>query len=463
MLFNSFTFLAFFSVFFILYWTFKSNYNFKIILIVISSYIFYGAWDYRFLSLIIFSSLVDFYCGKKIFDGKKSYLYISLFLNLGFLAYFKYCNFFIDSFNNLLEIIGFRNQINSLKIILPVGISFYTFQTLSYSLDIYKNKIKPETNLLTFMAFVSFFPQLVAGPIERASSLLPQLKKTPLISESYLREGLKLILFGLFKKVVIADQIAPHVNIIFEQHNNLSPFDLIQGAFLFALQIYGDFSGYSDIAIGISLLLGIRLMRNFRFPYFSRDIKEFWQRWHISLSSWFRDYLYIPIGGSRYGSKRTYINLTAVFVISGFWHGANFTFILWGLYHAILYLPYYFWFKQKKNDSNILSFFKPFLTFIIVTIGWIIFRSESINQLIGYLKNILIVNDNSIPYNIPMTLYFLILFQFVIEYLYNSKEYVFESNRGGVYKLARVLTYYTVLALIFQYSGDKSDFIYFQF
>ena len=342
MLFNSIEFAIFLPIVFILYW-FVTNRNLKIqnILLVCASYLFYGWWDWRFLSLIFFSSIVDYLVGiglsKTEKTGKRKFLLlISIFVNLGFLGVFKYFNFFAENFAQAFTLFGSSIEPNRLNIILPVGISFYTFQTLSYSIDVYKKKLQPTKDIVAFFAFVSFFPQLVAGPIERATNLLPQFYKKREFSYDKATDGMRQILWGLFKKMVIADNCARLVNDIFDNFETFSGSTLLFGIVLFAFQIYGDFSGYSDIAIGTSRLFGFNLKRNFAFPYFSRDIAEFWRRWHISLSTWFRDYVYIPLGGSRGGKFSQVRNIFIIFIVSGFWHGANWTFIVWGALNAYI-------------------------------------------------------------------------------------------------------------------------------
>ena len=357
MLFNSKEFLIFLAIVFVLYWII-SNKNLKIqnSLILVSSYVFYGWWDYRFLSLIILSTFVDYFIGLKIFNQKiksqKFYLWISVIFNLSILGFFKYFNFFIESFFDLLY--GFGYEIKSkwsLNIILPLGISFYTFQTMSYVIDVYKKKLEPTKDFISFACYVTFFPQLVAGPIERATNLLPQILSKRKFSIEQFYQGLRLILFGLFKKVVIADSLAPLVDLIFADYQNYGGGTLFLGAIYFAFQIYCDFSGYSDIAIGTSKLFGFEIMSNFKFPYFSRNIGEFWRKWHISLSSWFRDYLYIPIGGSKAGKMKSIRNIIVIFLVSGFWHGANWTFLFWGLFHSILFIPSFI-FKTNRMYAN---------------------------------------------------------------------------------------------------------------
>ena len=345
MLFNSIDFAVFLPIVFILYWAIsKKNLKYQNLLIVFSSYIFYGWWDWRFLSLVMFSTIVDYFVGLGLSKNekvshRKILLWTSILVNLGFLGFFKYFNFFLDNFMTAFKFFGIPINSQGLNIILPVGISFYTFQTLSYTIDVYKRKLKPTNDFFAFSAFVSFFPQLVAGPIERATNLLPQFYKKRTLKYEKFIDGLKQILWGLFKKVVIADNASQIANTIFNSSTDYSGIALILGAVFFAFQIYGDFSGYSDIALGTARLFGFNLMQNFAFPYFSRDIAEFWRRWHISLSTWFRDYLYIPLGGSRGGNLVKIRNTFVIFIVSGFWHGANWTFIIWGALNAIYFLP----------------------------------------------------------------------------------------------------------------------------
>ena len=335
MLFNSFTFLVFFILVFVIYWfPLRNKTKLQNVFILFASYVFYAWWDWHFLGLIILSTLVDYFIGNQLVkfensNTRKGLLSISIIFNLGLLCYFKYANFFIENWIIAWESVGITSNVTSLNIILPVGISFYTFQTMSYTIDIYRNKLKPSTSLVNFAAFVAFFPQLVAGPIERASHLLPQFSIKRIFDYKYATSGLYLIVWGLFKKVVIADTCATYVNTIFDNYENMNALSLLLGAVYFAFQIYGDFSGYSDMAIGLSRVLGFDLKQNFNKPYFSRNIAEFWRRWHISLSTWFRDYLYIPLGGSKVSNILKIRNVFAIFLVSGFWHGANWTFIFW--------------------------------------------------------------------------------------------------------------------------------------
>ncbi|MAM28034.1 MAG: membrane-bound O-acyltransferase family protein [Flavobacteriaceae bacterium] len=394
MLFNSFDFAVFFPIFFVLYWVVHKHLTIRNVFLLLSSYVFYAWWDWRFLFLIIFSSIVDFVVGGQIVkaktkSAKRTLLIISLLTNLGLLAYFKYANFFIDSFINSFNFLGGNLDSFALQIILPVGISFYTFQTLSYTIDIYRGRLQPVKEWLPFFTFVAFFPQLVAGPIERASHLLPQFYKKYNFDYDRVKSGLLLALFGLFKKMVIADRLAVLVNQVYNNPTDYSGFELIIATVFFAFQIYCDFSGYSDIAIGISRTLGFDLMKNFKSPYFSRSITEFWRRWHISLSTWFRDYVYIPLGGSRKGNYRTYANLFIVFLVSGLWHGAAITFIIWGAVHGIFIvfekiLKEQSWTQEdavaKFNSSYFGQAWWMLFTFVVVTFAWIFFRANSFSD-----------------------------------------------------------------------------------
>ena len=355
MLFNSLDFAIFLPIFFFLYW-FVTNKNLQLqnFLIVVASYIFYGRWDWRFLFLIFFSSITDYIIGKglQVIEKekyRKVLLWISIVTNIGFLGFFKYYNFFVNSFVTAFSFWGKSISVNSLDIILPVGISFYTFQTLSYTIDVYKRKLEPAKDIISFLAFVSFFPQLVAGPIERATNLLPQFYKKRVFEYDKAVDGMRQMLWGLFKKVVIADNCAEYANTIFNNYTDFSGSTLVLGAIFFTFQIYCDFSGYSDMAIGMSRLFGFNLMKNFAFPYFSRDIAEFWRRWHISLSTWFRDYLYIPLGGSKGSLSKIVRNTFIIFLVSGFWHGANWTFIIWGFLNALYFLPLLLIKRNRKN------------------------------------------------------------------------------------------------------------------
>ncbi|MFT4698462.1 MAG: alginate O-acetyltransferase complex protein AlgI [Flavobacteriaceae bacterium] len=478
MLFNSIDFAIFLPTIFILYW-FVTNKNLKLqnLLILISSYIFYGWWDWRFLSLIIFSTIIDYLIGVSLSKQenqtkRKMLLWTSILVNLGFLGFFKYYNFFLDNFITAFSFFGTEINANSLNIILPVGISFYTFQTLSYSIDIYKRKLEPTKDFIAFSAFVSFFPQLVAGPIERANNLLPQFNKKRIFDNKKAIDGLHLILWGLFKKIVIADSCAIYVNEIFSKYETMNSLTLTLGAIYFAFQIYCDFSGYSDIAIGTSKLFGIDLMRNFNFPYFARSIAEFWRRWHISLSTWFRDYLYIPIGGS-HGSKWNQIrNVFIIFIVSGFWHGANWTFIVWGALNALYFLPILLTKKNRKNLDTVAQgkhlptvkeFFQMLFTFGLTVFAWIFFRADSVLIAVKYITNIFSFNfEKGLQYLLikryaPELLILILLF-IILEWNSREKEHPF-FGKWIYFKISL-----TILALItLGVYSNVTDFIYFQF
>ncbi len=481
MLFNSIDFAIFLPVVFFLYW-FLFNKNLKIqnFFLLVVSYIFYGWWDWRFLSLIVFSSFVDYLTGIKLdsetnIKKRRLYLSISILVNLGFLGFFKYYNFFVDNLIESFRLFGKELEIGTLKIILPVGISFYTFQTMSYTIDVYRQKLKPTRNIIDFFTYVSFFPQLVAGPIERATHLLPQFYKKREFTHEQGSEGLKLILWGLFKKMVIADTCAQYANTIFSQHETLAGTTLILGSIYFAFQIYGDFSGYSDIAIGTGRLFGFNLMTNFRTPYFSRDIAEFWRRWHISLSSWFRDYLYIPLGGSKVNRARVIRNTFIIFIVSGFWHGANWTFIVWGLLNAVYFFPLLI---SKRNRNHlgdiapeklfpaIKDLFQISGTFTLTCIAWIFFRAENITHALSYIKNIFI-NSTFHPgqFLVYIKWSFLLLFMLfiIIEWTNRNRKHALDFGNNHLSRPFRWGLYYLLVTAILFWGGEQQSFIYFQF
>ncbi|NQU51902.1 MAG: MBOAT family protein [Bacteroidetes bacterium] len=482
MLFNSIDFAIFLPIVFILYW-FITNRNIKLqnFLVVAASYVFYGWWDWRFLSLIIFSTIVDYSVGRGLAKEenqakRKILLWTSIIVNLGFLGFFKYYDFFLENFITTFSFFGTEIKSNSLNIILPVGISFYTFQTLSYSIDVYRRKLEPTKDFIAFSAFVSFFPQLVAGPIERATHLLPQFYKKRTFDYSKAVDGMRQILWGLFKKIVIADNCAEYANLIFNNSADYSGSTLVLGALFFTFQIYADFSGYSDIAIGTSRLFGFDLMRNFNFPYFSRDIAEFWRRWHISLSSWFRDYLYIPLGGSRGGTWMKVRNTFAIFIVSGFWHGANWTFIVWGALNAVYFLPLLLTNNNRNNLEIVaqgkylpsikeLSFM--LLTFSLTVFAWIFFRANNIGHAIDYISGIFSKSLFSIPRHIfgfggLTTVIFVVVFV-LIEWTGREGQYAI-AHLGIKWKRPlRYAMYYAIIIAIFWFGGKEQQFIYFQF
>ena len=507
MLFNSIQFAVFLPIVFLLYWFVfdrfisKSKHQLRLqnAFVVVASYVFYGWWDWRFLLLIAFTSFCSWGSGmlmqrvdsqqfdpkltgggnsleiNKLQKRKKLIATANIVLNLLILAVFKYYDFFVTEFAQLFHI---STDGLLLKVILPVGISFYTFQALSYSIDVYRGKIEPTTDIIAFFAFISFFPQLVAGPIERATNLLPQFLKKREFDYDTAVDGMRQILWGLFKKIVVADNCAVYVDQVFSTYQTQSGSTLLLAAVFFTFQIYGDFSGYSDIAIGTAKLFGIKLMRNFNVPYFSRDIAEFWRRWHISLTTWFRDYVYIPLGGSRVSKAKVVRNTFVIFLLSGFWHGANWTFIAWGAYHAILFLPLILTGKNRKYtnqvaEGRILPTFKELgqmlLTFFLAVIGWIIFRAESIGMAWEYVCGICNESLFTIPmlvgrvYYIPKVVFASIMI--VVEWLQKGKEHGMEFAKKRswwhiIVYIALVLCveYYFLISI-----ETPSSFIYFQF
>jgi D-alanyl-lipoteichoic acid acyltransferase DltB (MBOAT superfamily) len=476
------------------------NLTLQNVLIVVASYIFYGWWDWRFLSLIVFSTLIDYSVGLRLKDEanqlrRKVVLWVSIIVNLGFLGVFKYYNFFLDSLYEvapgLQTVLGF----NTLDIILPVGISFYTFQTLSYTIDVYKRKLEPTKSLIDFAAFVAFFPQLVAGPIERATNLLPQFYKKRTFDYASAVDGMRQILWGLFKKVVIADNCAVYANEIFNHSGDYTGSTLFMGALFFTFQIYGDFSGYSDIAIGTSRLFGFDLKQNFAFPYFSRDIAEFWRRWHISLSTWFRDYLYIPLGGSRGGTGMKVRNTFIIFIVSGFWHGANWTFIVWGVLNAVYFLPLLLT-KNNRNHLDVVAqgsklptfkdVLKILLTFGLTVIAWIFFRAENVEHAINILQKVASyelfasidpvifreIKQRPITLNIPISfpvqellfIVFLLMSFIIIEWFGRHQDFAIQKMNLFNRKPLRWSVYLVLILSIMLYSNGKEvQFIYFQF
>ena len=482
MLFNSLEFAFFLPIVFLLYW-FVTHRSLKLqnALLLLASYFFYGWWDWRFLSLIAFSSLVDYVVGLSLANAetkmkRKLLLSLSILVNIGFLGFFKYFNFFAESFAQAFTLLGEPLEISSLKIILPVGISFYTFQTLSYSIDIYRKKLTPTKDFVAFFAFVSFFPQLVAGPIERASNMLPQFLNKRDFQYHEAVNGCRQILWGLFKKIVIADNCAKFVNIIFEDPSAHSSSTLILGVILFSFQIYGDFSGYSDIAIGVARLFGFKLMRNFAYPYFSRNIGEFWRRWHISLSTWFRDYLYIPIGGSRGSTLLQIRNIFIVFLVSGFWHGASWNFLCWGGLHALFFIPLVL---MKRNRTFLHSVKTKWLfpslkegllivfTFSITSLAWVFFRAESVSESLHYFQGMFSDSILTVPdilRDIKAIVLVLFIFGLVfIEWIARDHQYGIERITQKWSSPLRYGFYYGLTMVIFMFKGIPQDFIYFQF
>lgn len=470
MLFNSFEYLLFLPVVFLLYWLLKHNTWFQNVLLLVASYLFYGWWDWRFLLLIFASSAVDFFAALYIHTNtvekkRKIALYSSLIFNLGLLGIFKYYNFFAENFSALLHSAGIESNPFYISIILPVGISFYTFQTMSYTIDVYKGKLSASANFVNFLAYVSFFPQLVAGPIERATHLLPQFEnKRELVYTAFV-SGCNLILWGLFKKVVIADNMATVADGVFSNIETQSVTALIIGSICFTIQIYCDFSGYSDIAIGSSRLLGFNLSTNFQTPFFSSNLIEFWKRWHITLTSWFRDYVYIPLGGNKSGLSKTIVNLSLVFLISGLWHGANFTFIAWGCLHAVAYaFSYIYKNKLAFKELSPVWFLGVFVTFAFTCFAFIFFRAENLNDAFLYISRLF---SNETFFSIPVGVkkYFLPLIGFWIMLEWSSRNNnfaVFIENMRSQ-KMANLIVYSTLLLFLFYGAFGESAFIYFQF
>ena len=481
MLFNSSSFAIFLPIVFTIYWFF-TNKSLKIqnLLLLAASFYFYSCWDWRFVFLLLFSILLDYFSGIKMENSKndnerKFWLWLSIGINLGFLGFFKYYNFFADNFAELLKGLGFQVNIWTLKIILPVGISFYTFHGLSYVLDIYFKRIKAERNFVDYAVFVSFFPLLVAGPIERATHLLPQIKVKREFSYEKAVNGLRQILWGLFKKMVIADNCAVFANQIFANSSTASGSELLLGAIFFTFQIYGDFSGYSDIALGTARLFGMDLLRNFAFPYFSRDMAEFWRRWHISLSSWFKDYLYIPLGGSKGGNWMRIRNTFIIFLVSGFWHGANWTFIIWGFLNALFIMPSII-LKTNRNNLEIVAMnrlipsikdiFNILFTFSLTVFAWVFFRAEDVHHAISYILGIFKTSLFSFPElkKADLATLILIIFFVAIEWIGRENQYAIEKTLVKKPRALRWAFYGFIIILIGLFlQTHETPFIYFQF
>lgn len=473
MLFNSIEFVLFFPIVLILYWgIFNRSLKLRNAFLLIVSYTFYGWWDFRFLGLIALSSSVDFLCGKYIFQAKTQkikhlFLITSLSINLGILFFFKYYGFFAEELSDLFQQFGYTVHSTTLKIILPVGISFYTFQTLSYTIDIYRKQLEPTNDAIAFFTFISFFPQLVAGPIERARHLLPQFSSLKKFDYDRAANGFRQLLWGFFAKIAVADSISPITDSIFTNQESLGTGTLVFGAVLFSIQIFGDFAGYSNIAIGTSSILGFDLMQNFRMPYFSRNIREFWSRWHISLSTWFRDYVYIPLGGNRCSKTRNSINILITFLVSGLWHGANWTFVVWGLIHGLLYLvtkP-----SSHKDISDKLSIRQwPAImgTFALVCAAFVFFRAANLQQALSFFSRIFAFENGFSLFdffglNEISTTVFFIFVLFVAEWTQREKGHgldianVKPAIRHGIY-------YLLIFMILFAFQTDRI-FIYFQF
>ncbi|SEF71435.1 MBOAT family O-acyltransferase [Parabacteroides chinchillae] len=485
MLFNSVEFSIYLPVVFLLYWfVFNRKVKLQNLFIVVVSYLFYGWWDWHFLILIVITSFCSWLSGvciDKLRNGtsadtpeiRKKCKWVvggNVALNLGILIFFKYFNFFVESFITSFSLLGINLESPLLYIILPVGISFYTFQALSYTIDVYRKKLEPTYDVVAFFAFVSFFPQLVAGPIERATNLLVQFYKPRNFTYPDAVNGMRQILWGFFKKIVIADNCAIVVNDVFGNYSNYSASTLLLGAIFFSFQIYGDFSGYSDIAIGTAKLFGITLKQNFNYPYFSRNIIDFWRRWHISLNTWFVDYVYIPLGGSWEGMYKHIRNIFIIFFLSGLWHGANWTFITWGIYHALLFIPLLL--LSRRNNNKQTGFAKPvismFITFLFVTVGWIIFRADTLSMAWNYISGLFsdslftipkVSGSNNVTAIISLFFIFILL---TVEWINRNKPFGLDlCNMPNLF--VRYSFYSLIIASIYFFGADASNFIYFQF
>ncbi len=479
MSFDSIIYAIFLPIVFAIYWILpKDRLLLKNLVLLVASYVFYAWWDWRFLSLIVFSSFVDYFVALRMQETtddrrRKALLWISLIANIGLLFVFKYFNFFVDSFIDAFAMMGIELQSRSLNIVLPVGISFYTFQTLSYTLEIYHKRFNAQRNLINYLTYVSFFPQLVAGPIERPQSLLPQFDKQKSFSSTEGSKAMRQILWGLFKKIVIADNCAIYVNMVFADYQDYSASALLLAAILFSFQIYGDFSGYSDIAIGSARLFGIKLRQNFAYPYFSRDIAEFWRRWHISLTTWFRDYVYIPLGGSRGSKWKVIRNVFIIFLVSGFWHGANWTFIAWGGLNALLFIPLIVLGRNRHNldvvempniVSAIKNIFSMLVCFVTISMTWIFFRSETISDALEYFSIMLDVSLISVPDKKPEMLTLVVLLvMLIVEWLGRRQLFALENMETKLPIYLRWIFYLVVLLSIILYGAPGQNFIYFQF
>lgn len=480
MLFNSLTYAFYLPIVFAIYWLIRKNLKWQNIFLLLASYVFYVYWDYRFLLLLIGMSLIAYLCGYAI--GKSDevrvknniWMIANVVIDVGVLAIFKYFNFFVGSFADLF---GLQNSIHSLKIVLPLGISFFTFQAIAYVVDVYKRRIEP-TNLVDCLLYIGFFPKLLAGPIERPTNLIPQIQKPRVFEYDLAVDGCRQILWGLFKKVVIADNCALYVNQVYGDYVNQSGSTLLLAAIIYTIQIYGDFSGYSDMAIGSAKLLGFRFRDNFLFPYFSRNMNEFWRRWHISLNTWFVDYVYIPLGGSRNGKWRTIRNIMVVFLLSGLWHGADWSFVAWGAYHGLLLVllilmnwntkyehvvAYERWYPSLKELGQMV------LVFALATFGWMMFRADNMAQFVDYTARMCSADLWSMPKLQGNTILFMnIAFMFVLEWFMRRQKHGFDfrkstAQRYTLYTVMRYTIYTLVFILILLFGGHTENFIYMYF
>ena len=481
MLFNSIDFAFFLPLVFVIYWLLKPWLRAQNFFLIAAGSVFYGWWDWRFLGLLLFTSGVDYLVAMGLDRSdvparRKWLIGISLTANLGLLGFFKYYDFFVTSFSEAFTWLGHPIEGRTLNIVLPVGISFYTFQSLSYTIDVYRRQLKATHDPLVFFAFVSFFPQLLAGPIERARNMIAQYEHPRVFDPAMARDGLRQMLWGLFKKVVVADNCAIMVNAVYTDPGAHSGSELAMATVLFAFQIYGDFSGYSDMAIGCARLFGFRLMRNFNYPYFSRDIAEFWRRWHISLTSWFRDYLYIPLGGSRGSKGKVVMNVMIIFLVSGFWHGANWTFVIWGAVNALFFLPLLLSGTHRGSTGTVAEghllpsvgeALRMAATFAIACLAWIFFRAKTVGEAVDILQGVFNASLFSVP-SIPQprSIAFGLLaaaFMFLLEWVNRERQYGLQMDGRSVRPVRFALYYALIAALIIGAPIGGGEFIYFQF
>ena len=478
MLFNSIEYIVFLPVVFAIYWMLRKNYQWQNVVLLLASYVFYAYWNWRFLGLLFGMSLIAYLCGyaigksEEVRGKSKFWMVANVVIDVGVLAIFKYYNFFVGSFEDLF---GLQNSIHSLKIVLPLGISFFTFQAIAYVVDVYKRKIEP-TSLIDCLLYIGFFPKLLAGPIERPTNLIPQIQKPRVFEYDLAVDGCRQMLWGLFKKVVIADNAALYVNQVYGDYANQSGSTLLLAAILYTIQIYGDFSGYSDMAIGSAKLLGFRFRDNFLFPYFSRNMNEFWRRWHISLNTWFVDYVYIPLGGNRNGKWHTIRNIMIVFLLSGLWHGADWSFVAWGAYHGLLLVLLILLNQNTKYEQivaydrwypNLKELGQMLLVFALATFGWMMFRADNMTQFLDYTARMCSADMLSLPKVQGYTILFMnIVLMFVIEWHMRRQKHGFDfqpSSNKPLYTALRYTLYTLIFILILLFGGHTENFIYMYF
>ena len=477
MLFNSLHFALFLPTVFVLYWSVqKTNLQIQNTLLLLASYVFYGMWDWRFAVLLLISTYVDYLVGIGLRQGKegterKLLIWVSVIANIGMLGFFKYYDFFITSFSEMLNLVGFSSSIRTLSLLMPVGISFYTFKKLSYTIDVYRGKIEPTRDFVAFFAFVSFFPQIMAGPIDRGTTLLPQFLKKREFSDPLARDGLRQILSGFMKKMVIADNLLPMVNDLFTNYSSYDGLSLVIGIFFAAMQLYCDFSGYSDIAIGVGKLFGFELMKNFAFPYFSRDIAEFWRRWHISLSTWIRDYIYVPLCGIRPSRQKKALFIVVTFTLCGLWHGAAWTYIFWGFLHGLYFLPMTLKKRHPRfigtpGKGRVMPSVKESWaitkTFFITSIAWVFFMGDSFSQAFGIIARVVTNPFSGLEYSKYLPMLFACIFLLILEWFQREKEFFLQIAHFPL--IARWGIYYVAILVIIVFGAfGSTEFIYTQF